>query len=62
MKKLLYITTACLFISACGNYNTKQPIDETYYKKTQGIAWPTEQTSNASTVKVTPTQDNTDMK
>ena len=28
-----------LSLSAC-QYHTKQPIDDTYYKKTQGIDWP----------------------
>lgn len=41
MKKLLLITLFSLFLSACATFHTKQPIDDTYYKKTQGITWPT---------------------
>lgn len=40
MKKLLLLSGACMILSACGTFHTKQPIDDTYYKKTQGITWP----------------------
>ncbi len=55
MNKLLYISTACLLMSACGNYNTKQAIDDTYYKRTQSVAWPTEQATDTVAVKATTT-------
>ena len=41
MKKLLLISFICLILGAC-SFNKKQPIDDTYYKKTQRIAWPEE--------------------
>lgn len=59
MNKLLYISTAFLLVSACGNYNTKQTIDETYYKRTQGIAWPTEQAKPVVQTKVMATKSTT---
>ena len=40
MKKLLFLTSTCLLLTACGNFNAKQEIDDTYYKKTQSVAWP----------------------
>ena len=40
MQKLLLLSAACLMLAACGNFHTKQPVDDTYYKKTQGVAWP----------------------
>ena len=39
MKKLLILALIIGFISAC-SFHGKQPKDDTYYKKTQGIAWP----------------------
>lgn len=43
MKKLLLLAVTCLLLSACGNFHSKQPVDDNYYKKTQGIAWPDSQ-------------------
>ena len=55
MKKILALTmVAGITLSACASYNSKQPTDNTYYKKTQGIAWPEEQkqvTQKATTTK-----------
>ena len=42
MKKVLILALVVGFLSACA-YNAKQPQDDTYYKKTQGIAWPEEE-------------------
>lgn len=53
MKKVLGIGVACLCLVACGNYHGKQPVDETYYKRTQGVAWPTEQKASVSQKKAT---------
>ena len=39
MKKFLFLALIVGFISAC-SFNAKQPKDDTYYKKTQGISWP----------------------
>ena len=41
MKKLLLIVLGMglMGIVAC-SFHAKQPIDEGYYKKTQGVAWP----------------------
>ncbi len=49
MKKLLLISSCCLFLGACGAFHTKQPINDTYYKKTQSVAWPGESTSSFET-------------
>ncbi len=41
MKKLflvISILTLCL-ASAC-SFHSKQPVDDTYYKKTQSVGWP----------------------
>ena len=52
MKKVLaFSMLAAVALSACA-YNSKQPTDDTYYKKTQGIAWPTEQRTVARTTSV----------
>ena len=48
MKKLLLLSATCLVLGACGSFHTKQPIDDTYYKKTQSVAWP-EGTPSANT-------------
>jgi len=42
MQKLLLLTAICLIIGAC-SFHSKQPVDDAYYKKTQGIAWPDSQ-------------------
>ena len=48
MKKVLaFSMLTAVALSACA-YNSKQPTDDTYYKKTQGIAWPEEQKSVAT--------------
>jgi hypothetical protein len=47
MKKLLLISSCCLFLGACGAFHTKQPINDTYYKKTQSAAWPGEENATA---------------
>ena len=39
MKKLLMLVLVVGVLSAC-SFNAKQPKDDTYYKKTHGIAWP----------------------
>ena len=39
MKKILVLALVLGVLSAC-SYHAKQPTDDTYYKKTQGIAWP----------------------
>ena len=39
MKKVLILALIIGCLSACA-YNSKQPKDDTYYKKTQGMAWP----------------------
>ena len=46
MKKLLFLTVAIgiLALSAC-SYHSKQPVNPEYYKRTQGVAWPEENTS-----------------
>ena len=53
MKKVLGIGVACLCLVACGNYHGKQPVDETYYKRTQSVAWPTEQKASVRQKKAT---------
>ena len=42
MKKLfvLGLTIGLLGLSACSAYHAKQPVNETYYKRTQQVAWP----------------------
>lgn len=42
MKKLLLLGAFCLILGAC-SFHAKQPIDDTYYKKTQSVAWPDSQ-------------------
>ena len=39
MRKLLILALVMGVLSAC-SFHSKQPKDDTYYKKTQGIAWP----------------------
>ena len=39
MRKILILALLVGFISAC-SFHSKQAKDDTYYKKTQGIAWP----------------------
>jgi len=41
MKKLLLIVSvlALLTTVAC-SFHSKQPVDDTYYKKTQSVGWP----------------------
>ena len=39
MRKILILALAFGFISAC-SFHGKQPKDDTYYKKTQSVAWP----------------------
>ena len=41
MKKLLLISAGLMILGACA-FHSKQPVDETYYKNTQSIAWPDE--------------------
>ena len=36
-----------MFVASCGAFHTKQPVDDTYYKNTQSIAWPEQQTTTA---------------
>ena len=47
MKKLLLLSATCLILTAC-SFHSKQPVDDTYYKKTQSVAWP-DGSSGAST-------------
>ena len=49
MKKLLLLSGVCMILGACGAFHTKQPINDTYYKKTQSVAWPTESASSYTT-------------
>ncbi|MGN0919954.1 MAG: hypothetical protein ACI4OR_04290 [Alphaproteobacteria bacterium] len=50
MKKILSILMVSgIVLSAC-SYNSKQPTDNTYYKQTQGIAWPEEKKTTAKLV------------
>lgn len=39
MKKLLAVSLMTLVLAGC-SYHAKQPVDATYYKQTQGIAYP----------------------
>lgn len=39
MKKILVLALLVGVLASC-SYHAKQPKDDTYYKKTQGIAWP----------------------
>lgn len=39
MKNVLFLMTIATALSACGAFHAKQPIDETYYKRSQSIAW-----------------------
>ena len=39
MKKLFIIALLASVLVSCA-YHGKQPKDETYYKRTQGISWP----------------------
>lgn len=48
MKKLLLGSCLCLILAGCGAFHTKQAIDDTYYKKTQSVAWPGENTDMGS--------------
>ena len=50
MKKLLLLGITGLILGACA-FHSKQPIDDTYYKKTQGIAWPDTASSISSSGK-----------
>ena len=48
MKKFLISAVVCsMFVASCGAFHTKQPVDDTYYKNTQSIAWPEQQTTTA---------------
>ena len=51
MKNLciLLLTIGIMTLGACQNYHSKQPVDSTYYKKTQSVAWP-ESTASAKPV------------
>lgn len=41
MKKMLWMMViSCLFLSGCGAFHSKQPVDDNYYKKTQSVPWP----------------------
>jgi len=39
MKKLLITALLFMALSACA-FHSKQPVNDAYYKKTQGVAWP----------------------
>ncbi len=41
MKKLLLIISVLTLLTttAC-SFHSKQPVDDTYYKKTQSVGWP----------------------
>ena len=45
MKKVLLVCVGLLFLAACA-FHGKQPVDETYYKKTQSVAWPDSTTNS----------------
>ena len=38
-KNLFLLGITCLILGAC-SFHSKQPVDDTYYKKTQSVAWP----------------------
>lgn len=46
MKKLLIICAGLAIVSAC-SFHTKQPVDKTYYKNTQSVAWPDSASSSS---------------
>ena len=48
MKKILLAALACALLASCGNFHGKQPIDDEYYKNTQSVAWPDENTTVAT--------------
>lgn len=52
MKKLCFIMGLCLIVSACGNFNDKQAVDNAYYKNTQSVAWPEKQKVQTQVKKV----------
>lgn len=39
MNKMLCLCGGLLLVGAC-TFHAKQPVDDTYYKNTQSIAWP----------------------
>lgn len=39
MNKMLFLCGGLLLVGACA-FHAKQPVDDTYYKNTQSIAWP----------------------
>ena len=39
MKKILFLILTTTTLSACGEFHSKQPIDERYYKRSQSIEW-----------------------
>ena len=41
MKKVIFLCAGLLVLGACA-FHSKQPLDETYYKNTQSVAWPDE--------------------
>ena len=49
MRKLLLICAGLMVLGACA-FHSKQPVDETYYKNTQSVAWP-DSASATSTAK-----------
>ncbi len=44
MKKVWFLAliASMIVLSAC-EFHTKQPTDETYYKRTQSVEWPSKQ-------------------
>lgn len=41
MRKLLFVVSILTLCLACAcSYHGKQPVDDTYYKKTQSVGWP----------------------
>lgn len=43
MKKFLFIMcVVSVFVATACSYHGKQPVDDTYYKRTQSVGWPQE--------------------
>lgn len=46
-KNLFLLGITCLILGAC-SFHSKQPVDDTYYKKTQSVAWPDGKSSTST--------------
>ncbi|MBR6411918.1 MAG: hypothetical protein IKS41_02005 [Alphaproteobacteria bacterium] len=47
MKKIIFLCAGLMLLGAC-TFHSKQPLDETYYKNTQSVAWPDDAPSSNS--------------